>query len=192
MTKYNILIAEDEPLIRMDLKEMVAEYGYNVVADVGNGEEAVKKARSCEPDLAILDIKMPGLTGLKVAEIMHAEDIAPVILLTAYSQSEFIEDAKNKGVMHYLIKPVDEKELMVSIELVIARYKDLKLARQEVQRAYNKLSERKIIERAKGVLMTDEKFSEKEAYQKIQRVSMNRGISMKEIAEMIIINSELK
>ncbi len=191
MSKYNIIIADDEPLIRMDIKEMIESLGHNVIADVSNGKEAVNIARVNKPDLLILDIKMDEMNGLEAAEIIYKEDIAPVILFTAYSQSSLIKEAKEKGVMYYLVKPVSEKELAAAIELVLGRYSELKEAKEKANIAEEKLKNRKIIDKAKGILMNSQNITEEQAYKKIRSISMNKRISMKKVAEMIIFSSEI-
>jgi response regulator NasT len=185
--KLRILIADDEPLIRLDLKNMLESLGYEVIAEAGDGVSAVEAARTLKPDVAILDIKMPGMDGIDAANILNSEKIAPVVLLTAYSDMDLINRAKEAGVFAYLVKPFRESDLRPAIEVAISRYKEFLALEEEVSELEDKLETRKLIERAKGILMDQYGLKEQEAFRRIQVQSMNTRKSMKEIAEAIII-----
>jgi len=185
--KLRILIADDEPLIRLDLKSMLESLGYEVIAEAGDGVSAVEAARTLKPDVAILDIKMPGMDGIDAANILNSEKIAPVVLLTAYSDMDLINRAKEAGVFAYLVKPFRESDLRPAIEVAISRYKEFLALEEEVSELEDKLETRKLIERAKGILMDLYGLKEQEAFRRIQVQSMNTRKSMKEIAEAIII-----
>jgi AmiR/NasT family two-component response regulator len=185
--KLRILIADDEPLIRLDLKNMLESLGYEVIAEAGDGVSAVEAARTLKPDVAILDIKMPGMDGIDAANILNSEKIAPVVLLTAYSDMDLINRAKEAGVFAYLVKPFRENDLRPAIEVAISRYKEFLALEEEVSELEDKLETRKLIERAKGILMDQYGLKEQEAFRRIQVQSMNTRKSMKEIAEAIII-----
>jgi len=185
--KLRILIADDEPLIRLDLKNMLESLGYEVIAEAGDGVSAVEAARTLKPDVAILDIKMPGMDGIDAANILNSEKIAPVVLLTAYSDMDLINRAKEAGVFAYLVKPFRESDLRPAIEVAISRYKEFLALEEEVSELEDKLETRKLIERAKGILMDLYGLKEQEAFRRIQVQSMNTRKSMKEIAEAIII-----
>jgi len=185
--KLRILIADDEPLIRLDLKNMLESLGYEVIAEAGDGVSAVEAARTLKPDVAILDIKMPRMDGIDAANILNSEKIAPVVLLTAYSDMDLINRAKEAGVFAYLVKPFRESDLRPAIEVAISRYKEFLALEEEVGELEDKLETRKLIERAKGILMDQYGLKEQEAFRRIQVQSMNTRKSMKEIAEAIII-----
>jgi response regulator NasT len=185
--KLRILIADDEPLIRLDLKNMLESLGYEVIAEAGDGVSAVEAARTLKPDVAILDIKMPGMDGIDAANILNSEKIAPVVLLTAYSDMDLINRAKEAGVFAYLVKPFRESDLRPAIEVAISRYKEFLALEEEVSELEDKLETRKLIERAKGILMDQYGLKEQEAFRRIQVQSMNTRKSMKVIAEAIII-----
>jgi response regulator NasT len=181
-----VLIAEDEALIRLDLKEMLEEEGYSVVAEVGDGQQAVDRAKELAPDLVILDIQMPVLDGLSAAEQIAGERIAPVIVLTAFSQRELVERARDAGAMAYLVKPFSKADLLPAIELAVARYAETAALRLEVADISQRLEARKIIDRAKGLLMTHQKMTEPEAFRWIQRTAMDRRTSMQAVAGAVL------
>ena len=183
-TAYRILVAEDETLIRMDLVEMLGEAGYEVVAEASNGEEAVKLATEVNPDLAILDVKMPILDGISAAE--QIVSIAPVLILTAFSQKDLVERARDAGAMAYVVKPFTINDLVPAIEISISRHRQMKSLELEVADLHDRLETRKIIDRAKGILMKALNLSEPEAFSWIQRAAMDRRITMKEVAEAVI------
>lgn len=179
-----ILVAEDEALIRMDLVEMLIEAGYDVVAQASNGEEAIALARQHKPDLAILDVKMPVLDGISAAEEIIS--IAPVLMLTAFSQKELVERARDAGVMAYIIKPFSIADLVPAMEIAMSRHRQMTSLAGEVADLQERLETRKLIDRAKGVLMAALNLSEPEAFSWIQRAAMDRRISMKEVAAAVI------
>ena len=184
MSAYRILVAEDETLIRMDLVEMLREAGYEVIAEASNGEEAIALADSHRPDLAILDVKMPILDGISAAEkIIH---IAPVLMLTAFSQKELVDRAREAGAMAYVVKPFTISDLLPAIEIAVSRHREMKSLEAEVKDLHERLETRKLIDRAKGILMKALDLSEPEAFSWIQRSAMDRRISMKEVAEAVI------
>jgi two-component system, response regulator PdtaR len=179
-----ILVAEDEALIRMDLVEMLQEAGYEVIAQAGNGEEAIALALEHQPDLAILDVKMPILDGISAAEKIIAT--APVLMLTAFSQRELIDRARDAGVMAYVVKPFTIGDLVPAIEIAISRHTQMQSLALEVADLHERLETRKIIDRAKGILMKALNLSEPEAFSWIQRAAMDRRLSMKEVAQAVI------
>ena len=179
-----ILVAEDETLIRMDLVEMLQGAGYEVVAQATNGQEAIELATLHKPDLAILDVKMPVLDGISAAEKII--EIAPVLMLTAYSQKELVDRARDAGVMAYVVKPFTIGDLMPAIEIAISRHTQMKSLADEVADLHDRLETRKLIDRAKGILMKDLNLSEPEAFSWIQRAAMDRRLTMKEVAEAVI------
>ncbi|MFW6271305.1 MAG: ANTAR domain-containing response regulator [Bacillota bacterium] len=189
MTK-KIVIADDEPITIMDISEILVEEGYNVVAEVSDGFDAIEACRQHKPDLILLDIKMPLLNGIKAAKVIKEENLAEaIVFLTAYSNKEFIKQAKEVGVMGYLVKPVDSANLLPAVELAISQGEELLLIKENIKELKLKLEKRKIIARAKGILMNSEKISEEEAYNKIRKLSMDKRCSMKEIAHIIILNN---
>ncbi len=179
-----ILVAEDEALIRMDLVEMLQEEGYQVVAQATNGEEAIALATEHNPDLAILDVKMPVLDGISAAEKIIS--IAPVLMLTAFSQRELVERARDAGVMAYVVKPFTIGDLIPAIEIAISRHTQMRSLADEVADLHERLETRKIIDRAKGILMKALNLSEPEAFSWIQRAAMDRRLTMKEVAQAVI------
>jgi response regulator NasT len=182
--KVRVLVAEDETIIRLDLIEMLTEAGYEVVAQAENGSIAIELAKEFKPDLAILDVKMPVVDGITAAE--QIIPIAPVLMLTAFSQRELIERARDAGVMAYVVKPFSLDDLIPAIEIAISRHRQMKLLEKEVADVYERLETRKVIDRAKGILMKAMNLSEPESYSWIQRTAMDRRISMKAVAEAVI------
>ncbi len=182
--KVRILVAEDETLIRLDLVEMLTEAGYEVVAQAENGAVAVELAKLHNPDLAILDVKMPEMDGITAAEQIIL--IAPVLMLTAFSQRDLVERARDAGVMAYVVKPFSINDLVPAIEIAISRHKQMKSLESEVADIYERLETRKVIDRAKGILMKAMNLSEPESFSWIQKTAMDRRISMKEVAMAII------
>jgi|UniRef100_UPI00404A29C7 two-component system, response regulator PdtaR len=183
-TPVRILVAEDEALIRMDLVEMLQEAGYSVVAQAANGEDAIALATEHRPDLAILDVKMPILDGISAAEEIIS--IAPVLMLTAFSQRELVERARDAGVMAYVVKPFTIGDLIPAIEIAISRHTQMRSLAEEVADLHERLETRKIIDRAKGILMKALNLSEPEAFSWIQRAAMDRRLTMKEVANAVI------
>ena len=181
-----VLIAEDEALIRLDLKEMLEEEGYTVVAEVGDGQQAVDRAEELRPDLVILDIQMPVLDGLAAAERIASSRIAPVIVLTAFSQRELVERARDAGAMAYLLKPFSKNDLVPAIEVARGRFAEMAALDGEVRNLEERLETRKVVERAKGRLMADHAMTEADAFRWIQRTAMNQRTSMKALAEAVL------
>jgi len=179
-----ILVAEDEALIRMDLVEMLQGAGYEVVAEATNGQEAIELATEHRPDLAILDVKMPVLDGISAAEKII--EIAPVLMLTAFSQKELVDRARDAGVMAYVVKPFTIGDLMPAIEIAISRHLQMKSLADEVADLHDRLETRKLIDRAKGILMKALNLSEPESFSWIQRAAMDRRLTMKQVAEAVI------
>jgi response regulator NasT len=182
--KVRILVAEDETIIRLDLVEMLTEAGYEVIAQAENGAVAVELAKQHKPDLAILDVKMPEMDGITAAEQIIL--LAPVLMLTAFSQRELVERARDAGVMAYVVKPFSINDLVPAIEIAISRHKQMKSLESEVVDIYERLETRKVIDRAKGILMKAMNLSEPESFSWIQKTAMDRRISMKEVANAII------
>lgn len=187
MERTRIIIADDESIVRMDLKEMLTNLNYLVVGEVGDGKSAVNLARELKPDVVLMDIKMPDLDGIEAAKILTEEQIAPVVLLTAYSQKELVDRAKEAGVVGYLVKPFREADLLPAIEVALSRFAEFKQVHQEVQDLQYALETRKLVDRAKGILMDVQGLDEQEAFRRIQKMSMNTRKPMKEVAEAIIL-----
>jgi len=181
-----VLIAEDEALIRLDLKELLEEEGYDVVGEAADGQEAVRQARELHPDLVILDVQMPVLDGLAAAERIARERIAPVVILTAFSQRELVDRAREAGAMAYLVKPFERKDLVPAIEMAASRYAEIISLEREVADLQQRLEVRKLVDRAKGLLMTEQGLSEPEAFRWIQRSAMDRRATMADVAADII------
>jgi two-component system, response regulator PdtaR len=191
LAQTRVVIADDESIIRMDLREMLTNLGYLVVGETGDGVSAVNLARELKPDLVIMDIKMPDLDGIQAAKILTEERIAPVLLLTAFSQQELVEGAKEAGVVGYIVKPFRESELVPAIEVALSRFREFKAIEKELTDTKNILETRKIVERAKGVLMDTQGLKEAEAFRKIQKLSMNTRKSMREVAEAILLANQV-
>jgi response regulator NasT len=185
-----VLIAEDEALIRLDLKEMLQEEGYDVVGEAGDGQEAVRLAEELTPDLVILDVKMPILDGISAAEQIVNSRIAPVVMLTAFSQRELVERAVEAGAMAYLVKPFSKTDLLPTIEVAVSRAAQLKALESEVGDLTERLETRKIVDRAKSRLQVDHGMSEPEAFRWIQKTSMDRRTTMRAVAEAVVAGDE--
>ncbi|GAB4418728.1 MAG: response regulator [Anaerolineae bacterium] len=187
MERTRVIIADDESIVRMDLKEMLTTLNYLVVGEVGDGQSAVNLARELKPDVVLMDIKMPDMDGIEAAKILTEEQIAPVVLLTAYSQKDLVDRAKEAGVVGYLVKPFREADLLPAIEVALARFSEFKQVHQEVHDLQDALETRKLVDRAKGILMDAQGLEEQEAFRRIQKMSMNTRKPMKEVAEAIIL-----
>ena len=187
MDRTRVIIADDESIIRMDLREMLTNLDYLVVGEVGDGRSAVNLARELKPDVVIMDIKMPDMDGIEAARVLTEEHIAPVILLTAYSQKDLVERAKVAGVVGYMVKPFREADLGPAIEVALARFKEFETLHKEVDDLQLALETRKLVDRAKGILMDSQGLTESDAFRKIQKMSMNTRKPMKEVAEAIIL-----
>jgi two-component system, response regulator PdtaR len=181
-----VLVAEDEALIRLDLKEMLEEEGYAVVGEAADGEQAVAMASDLRPDLVILDVKMPKMDGIAAAERIAGGRVAPVVILTAFSQRDLVERAREAGAMAYLVKPFQKKDLVPTIEMATSRFAEIVALEQEVGGLQERLEARKTVERAKGVLMTEHGMTEPEAFRWIQRTAMDRRTSMRAVAEAVL------
>lgn len=184
--RRRVLIAEDEALIRLDLREMLIEEGYDVVGEAGDGEAALRLAEQLRPDLVILDIKMPIMDGLTAAENIAQSRLAPVVILTAFSQRDLVERARTAGAMAYLVKPFQKSDLVPAIEIAAARFAEMTALESEVASLADRLETRKLVERAKGALMTTYSMTEPQAFRWIQRTAMDHRMTMRDVAERII------
>jgi AmiR/NasT family two-component response regulator len=189
--QLRLVIADDESLIRMNLKETLVGLGYLVVGEAGDGVSVVNLARELRPDLVIMDIKMPKLDGIAAAKVLTEDKIAPVLLLTAYSDRELVERAREAGVVNYIVKPFRDAELLPAIEIAIARYAEFQEMDKKIGDLQETLETRKLVERAKGVLMDTQGLKEQEAFRKIQQLSMNTRKSMREIAQAILLTAQI-
>nr|WP_068253949.1 response regulator [Janibacter corallicola] len=187
---HRVLLAEDEALIRLDLAEMLADAGYEVVGQASNGEEAVSMAESLRPDLIIMDVKMPVMDGLTAAETIGEQRICPVIMLTAFSQKELVERARDAGVMAYIVKPFTVSDVTPAIEVALSRWAEVKALESGVADLAERLEVRKAVEKAKGVLMKKLKISEAEAFRWIQKTAMDRRMGMREVADAVVAGME--
>lgn len=181
-----VLVAEDEALIRMDLAEMLREEGYEVVGEAGDGQEAVDLAESLQPDLVIMDVKMPRRDGIDAASEIAGKRIAPIVILTAFSQRELVERARDAGAMAYLVKPFNINDLIPAIEVAVSRFSEIAALEQEVAELSDRLETRKLVERAKGLLQAQQGMTEPEAFKWIQRAAMDRRTTMKRVAEVVL------
>lgn len=186
-----ILIADDEPLIRINLRETLQEQGYIIVGEAGDGPTALRLTRQLRPDLVLIDMKMSQMDGLTVAKAIHDEEIAPVLLLTAHSSRSLVMEARDAGVLGYLIKPVRDTELMPLIEVTMARWQDQAGRKKELAQLRDRLETRKIIDRAKGYLMDSQGLNEAEAFRKIQQLAMNSRKTMREVAQALMVFQQL-
>ncbi|WP_405151572.1 response regulator [Sphaerisporangium sp. NBC_01403] len=185
-TQRRVVIAEDEALIRLDLKEMLEEEGYAVVGEAGDGESAVKLALEQRPDLVILDVKMPILDGISAAERIVSERVAPCLILTAFSQRDLVERARDAGAMAYLVKPFTKSDLVPAIEMAVSRHEEIAALEREVSTLGERLETRKLVERAKGLLMAEHGWTEPQAFRWIQKASMDRRMSMRQVAQAVV------
>lgn len=190
MQKLRILLADDEALIRLDLREMLTEAGHEIVGEAANGQDAAQLAQELHPDIVIMDVKMPVMDGLTAAQQITEAEIAPVLLLTAYSQQDIVVRATEAGVIAYLVKPVREQQLFPAIEVAVSRFRAWQELGRELDELKESLATRKLVDRAKGILMTAHKMTEQEAYRKMQQFSMAKRISLKKLAEEIIAADE--
>jgi response regulator NasT len=192
MEQTHVLLAEDEAIERQDLRELLESLGYAVVGEAGDGQTAVNLARELRPDITIMDIEMPVMDGITASKVLWEDKICPVLLLTAYSQKELVERAREAGVMGYLVKPFRETEVTPAIEVALARYDEMRTLEEEVTDLSDQLETRKLVDRAKGILMDTKGLTEAEAFRRIQKMSMNTRRPMKEIAQAIVITAEGK
>ena len=184
-----VLIAEDEAIIRLDLRETLEEEGYEIVGETGRGDKAVELARSLRPDLAILDIKMPGMDGLEAARAISEERLCGVLVLTAFSQRDFIEQARDAGALAYLVKPFQRSELIPAVEVALGRFKEVKALEAEVRGLEEQLETRRLVDRAKGILMDEHQLAEAAAFSFIQRNAMRQRVTMRVVASQVIDGS---
>lgn len=187
MERTRVIIADDEALIRMDLREMLTHLGYLVVGEVADGRSAINQARELRPDIVVMDIKMPDMDGIEAAKVLTEEHISPVVLLSAYSQRELVDRAREAGVTAYLIKPYREEDLTPAIEVALARFREFAELQRQVTDLQQALETRKLVDRAKGILMDKQGLTEAEAFRKIQKMSMDNRKPMKDVAEAIIL-----
>ncbi len=184
-----VVIAEDEAIIRMDLRETLEEEGYQVVGETGRGDQAIELVRELRPDLAVLDIKMPGVDGLEAARVISDERLCGVLMLTAFSQREVVEQARDAGALAFLVKPFQKSDLVPAIEVAMGRFRELRALSGEVDTLGEQLESRKVIDRAKGVLMDELGMSEQEAFSFIQRTAMSRRSQMPDVADRVLDGS---
>ncbi|MFT4218502.1 MAG: response regulator [Micropruina sp.] len=184
--RARVLVAEDEALIRLDLVELLTAEGYEVIGEAGDGEQALAMARELEPDLVVMDVKMPKMDGISAASAIAEERIAPVVMLTAFSQRELVERAREAGAMAYVVKPFDASDVVPAIEVAMARYAELKALEDEIDDLQERFESRKIVEQAKGLLMEGLGLTEPEAFRWIQKTAMDLRKSMREVAEGVI------
>jgi len=192
LERIRVIIADDESVVCMDLREMLADLGYLVVGEAGDGRSAVSLARELRPDVVMMDVKMPDMDGIEATRILTEERIAPVVLLTAFSQRDLIDRAKEAGVVGYLVKPIQEADLAPAIEVALLRFAEFRELEREVDDLQDQLETRKLVDRAKGILMDTQSLSEAEAFRRIQKMSMNTRKSMKEIAQAVILTHEVR
>lgn len=190
MQKLRIILADDEALIRLDLREMLTEAGHEIVGEAADGQEAVRLAQELRPDIVIMDVKMPVMDGLTASQQITAAEIAPVLLLTAYSQQDIVARATEAGVIAYLVKPVREQQLFPAVEVAVSRFRAWQELGRELEELKESLATRKLVDRAKGILMTAHQMTEQEAYRKMQQFSMAKRITLKKLAEEIIAADE--
>lgn len=184
--ELRVLVAEDEALIRLDLVELLTDEGYSVIAEAGDGEEAVELARKHQPDLVVMDVKMPKLDGISAAEIINKDHIAPVVLLTAFSQRELVERAGEAGALAYVVKPFTPADLIPAIEIALSRFQQIVALESEVADLAERFETRKLVDRAKGILNDKMGLTEPEAFRWIQKASMDRRLTMQDVAKTII------
>jgi AmiR/NasT family two-component response regulator len=190
MEQPRVIVADDESIVRMDLREMLESLGYLVVGEAGDGERAVHLSRELKPSIVVMDIKMPGMDGIEAGRILTEERIAPVLLLTAYSQQDLVDRAKEAGVMAYIVKPFHEADLAPAIEVALRRWNEFRSLEREVEDLKEALETRKLVDRAKGILMDTQGLSEADAFRRIQKTSMDQRKPMKDVAEAIVLAHE--
>ncbi len=186
-----VVIADDETIIRLDIREQLQGHGYEVVGEASDGFDAINLCKTLSPDVILLDIKMPILDGLSAAKVITEENLAPcVILTTAYSDDAFIQQAKSLGIMGYIVKPIDSKSLIPAIEVAVARSREFQSLKRDIEEREKKMEDRKLVEKAKGLLMEKRKISEADAYDYIRMLSMNKRVPMGQIAQLIIMSHQ--
>jgi AmiR/NasT family two-component response regulator len=184
-----VLIAEDEALIRMDMREMLVEEGHEVVGEARDGAEAIEFARELKPEVVFMDVKMPGVDGIEAATVIGAEKIAPVVMVTAFSQARYVEDASAAGAMGYLVKPFSKKDILPAMQVAVARFAEARALEEEVAGLEDRLETRKVVERAKGLMML-RGMTEPEAFGRLQKLAMDRRKTLREVAEAVLLASE--
>lgn len=184
-----VLIAEDEALIRMDMREMLVEEGHDVVGEARDGAEAIEFARELTPDIIFMDVKMPGLDGIAAAAVIGSERIAPVVMVTAFSQSRYVEEASAAGAMGYLVKPFSKKDILPAMQVAVARFTEARALEDEVTDLEERLETRKLVDRAKGLLM-QQGVSEPEAFRRLQKLAMDKRKSLREVAEAVLLAAD--
>jgi AmiR/NasT family two-component response regulator len=190
LERTRVIIADDESIICMDLREMLSNLGYLVVGEAGDGQSALNLARELKPDVVLMDIKMPDMDGIDAAKALTSEHVAPVVLLTAFSQRDLVERAKEAGVVGYLVKPIQEADLAPAIEIALSRFREFRELEKEVVGLQDQLEIRKLVDRAKGILMDTQGLTEAAAFRRIQKMSMNTRKGMREISQAIILTHE--
>jgi AmiR/NasT family two-component response regulator len=185
-----VLIAEDEALIRMDLREMLIEEGHDVVGEARDGAEAIELARELRPEIVVMDVKMPGMDGIAAASVIGAERIAPVVMVTAFSQTRYVEEATAAGAMGYLVKPFAKKDILPAIQVATARFAESRALEDEVADLSERLETRKAVDRAKGLLMA-KGMTEPEAFRRLQKLAMDKRTSLRAIAEAVVTAAQL-
>jgi response regulator NasT len=190
--QLRLVIADDESIIRMNLKETQVGLGYLVIGEAGDGVSVINLARELRPDLVVMDIKMPKLDGIAAAKVLTEERIAPVLLLTAYSDRELVDRAREAGVVNYVVKPFRDAELLPAIEIALARYAEFREMDKQIDDLKESLETRKLVDRAKGILMDTQGLKEQEAFRKIQQLSMNSRKSMREVAQAILLTAQIE
>lgn len=189
MTALRVLIAEDEALIRMDLREMLTEEGHDVVGEARNGDEAIELARALVPDIVFMDVKMPGTDGLQAACVIADERIAPVVMVTAFSQSTYVEQACSAGAMAYIVKPFTKRDILPAMQVAVSRFAEARTLEGEVADLSERLETRKALDRAKGVLMA-KGLSESDAFKRLQKLAMDKRMGLRQVAEAIVLAAE--
>lgn len=189
MGKHRLMVVEDESILRMDIKEMLIENGYEVVAEANSGDKAIELAATRKPDLIVMDIKMPKMNGIKASRIIYQAFQIPVLLLTAYSERDLVEEAKNAHILGYLVKPVTERDLIPAVEIALAQANRLKAMANDIKKMEEKIQDQKIIQRAKGILMEVYQVSEEQAFKMLRSYSMNHGMTMMKVADSILLNN---
>lgn len=187
-----VLIAEDEAIIRMDLREMLAEEGHEVVGEARDGDEAIALARELTPDIIFMDVKMPGTDGIAAARVISAERLAPVVMVTAFSQPTYVSEASDAGAMAYLVKPFAKRDILPAMQVAVSRFAEARALEEEVADLGERLATRKALDRAKGLLMDRGGISEPEAFRRLQKLAMDKRRSLKEIAEAIVLAAEIE
>ncbi|MDO9557399.1 MAG: response regulator [Coriobacteriia bacterium] len=189
MSSYRVLIAEDEALIRMDLREMLVEEGHEVVGEARDGSEAIALARELQPDVVFMDVKMPGIDGLQAACVIAEERIAPVVMVTAFSQTAYVDEACSAGAMAYIVKPFSKRDILPAMRIAVSRFAEARALEQEVTDLGERLETRKALDRAKGVLMA-KGLSEPDAFKRLQKLAMDKRMGLRQVAEAIVLAAE--